>query len=133
MDFIQKVRALRAVERTSAQYGFASDGSVDDSDLPDTGTLREQLAMAKIAVDSGVRLHDLSTRDQQFVRSLVRRCVLSPRPERVVERTTTQPAGRPRSGEGENQLTITVKPADDRGRHMVTARMNGTVHRTALM
>lgn len=28
----------------------------------------------------------------------------------------------------ESQLTITVRPADDRGRHLVTARCNGTSH-----
>jgi hypothetical protein len=36
--------------------------------------------MAAIGVDSGVRIHDLSSRDQQLVRRMIRSCVLSPRP-----------------------------------------------------
>jgi hypothetical protein len=83
MQYTSSLRWLAMVlriERAAARHGYSADALADDTTLPDTGTYRQQLDMAAIALDSGIRLHELSTRDAATVRRMVRTCVLSPRP-----------------------------------------------------
>jgi hypothetical protein len=75
MDSIRLLGIVRRIERESARRGYGADCTIDDTWLPDTGTLREQLAMAAIGVDA--RLGPLSTADRELTSRLIRRCVLS--------------------------------------------------------
>ena len=85
MDFITQVRALRAIEATAKRYGYRANATLDHRTLPDTGTYQQQLHIAEIGLDAGIRLGDLSTREREFVGRLIRSCVLS---------TPSRPRGR---------------------------------------
>lgn len=77
MHFTKILGIVRRIEREAARRGFNPDVTADDGMLPDTGTINQQAAMALVGVDSGVRIFDLSTRDQELVRRLIQNCVLS--------------------------------------------------------
>ncbi len=77
MDFITKLRTMRAIERAASKYGYSADATVDHRTLPDCGTYWQQLDIAAIGLDCGIRLGELSTREREFVGRLIRNCVLS--------------------------------------------------------
>ena len=78
MNSIKLFGIVRRVEREAGRRGYQSDSLIDDTMLPDCGTLGQQLDMAAIGVDA--RLGPLSSRDRQLVTRLIRNCILgSPR------------------------------------------------------
>lgn len=76
MDFITKLRTVRAIERTARQYGYGADATLEDRDVPQLGTLGEELALIAVGLDSGVRLSQMSTRDAEWTKRRLRSAVL---------------------------------------------------------
>ncbi|MFO0791965.1 MAG: hypothetical protein U0805_21090 [Pirellulales bacterium] len=76
MDFISKLRTVRAIERTARQYGYHADATLEDRDVPQLGTLAEELALIAVGLDSGVRLNHMNTKDAAWTRERLRSAVL---------------------------------------------------------
>lgn len=94
MDYITMLRTVRAIERTARQYGYGGDATLPDDDVPTCGTLGDQLAMVAVGLDSGVRLHGLSTRDREWVRQRLRSAVLGAWHDESAPQPTARPARR---------------------------------------
>lgn len=94
MQYIEMIRAMRQIERTARQYGYGGDATLAPATVRPLGTLGEQLAMVCVGLDSGVRLCDLSSRDQEWVRQRLRSAVIGTPRDEPAPHPPAQPARR---------------------------------------
>lgn len=96
MDFITRIRTLRAIERAAHRYGFQDDSTLDRNGHSNVGTMSQQEAIIAVGLESGVSFFSLSTRDQEWVNQLLESCVLGTRQRNLcqnsVKSSNTTPA-----------------------------------------